>query len=194
LRATNIGAWIGAAALGLFAVLRFVQGFAHWKYAALVSLALALSPLLHHFGSLAAPLAVTAVIYSWTLWLSINGGVANGVTFIYFAAGAFGILPVGDERVSLSILIGALAVGLLIALHLRVSPRNPVEYPTGPLTFVINFVTFSTAVFVIVFYAVRQFSRAEERVERSTSVSRICVGPSLKGSFGSLSDRSSHRT
>jgi adenylate cyclase len=62
LRATNIGAWIGAATLGLFAVLRFVQGFAHWKYAALVSLALALSPLLHRFGSLAAPLAVTAVI------------------------------------------------------------------------------------------------------------------------------------
>jgi adenylate cyclase len=36
LRATNIAAWIGAATLGLFAVLRFVQGFAHWKLAALV--------------------------------------------------------------------------------------------------------------------------------------------------------------
>jgi adenylate cyclase len=47
-----------------------------------------------------------------------------------------------------------------------VSPRDPVEYPTAPLTFVINVIAFSTALFVIVFYAVRQFSRAEERAER----------------------------
>ena len=39
LRATNIGALIGAAGVGFFAVLRFLQGFAHWKYAALVALA-----------------------------------------------------------------------------------------------------------------------------------------------------------
>jgi adenylate cyclase len=166
LRATNIAAWIGAAGVGLFAVLRFLQGFAHWKYAALVSLAYALTPLLHRVGSLAAPLVLTAIVYAWVFWLSINGGVANGVTFIYFTAGAFGILLVGDERVSLCVLIGTLAVGLLIALHLGVSPRDPVEYPTARLTFIINVVVFSTALFVIVFYAVRQFARAEERAER----------------------------
>ena len=54
---------------------------------------------LHANGSLAAPLAVTAVIYLWTFWLSINGGVA--------------------ERVSLSILIGALAVGLILVIARR---------------------------------------------------------------------------
>ena len=87
-------------------------------------------------------------------------------SFIYFTAGAFGILLVGDERVSLCVLIGTLAVGLLIALHLGVSPRDPVEYPPARLTFIINVVVFSTALFVIVFYAVRQFARAEERAER----------------------------
>jgi adenylate cyclase len=185
LRATNIGAWIGATSVGLFAILRFVQGFAHWKYAAFVSLSLALSPLLHRFGSIAAPLVVTAIIYVWTFWLAINGGIANGVTLIYFTAGAFGILLVGDERVSLCILIGALAVGLLIALHLGVSPRDPVEYPTARLTFVINVVAFSTALFVIVFYAVRQFARAEERAEREHKRSEDLLANILPPSIAS---------
>jgi adenylate cyclase len=166
LRATNIASWIGAATLGLFAVLRFVQGFAHWKYAALVGAAFALAPLLHRFGPLAAPLALTAVVYAWVFWLSINGGVANGTTFIYFMAGALGILLIGAERVSLCVLVGAVAVGLLIFLHIGVSPLDTFEYPTAPLTFVINVLNSSTILFVIVFYAVRQFTRAEERAER----------------------------
>jgi adenylate cyclase len=183
LRATNIGAWIGAATLGLFAILRFVQGFAHWKYAALVSLALALSPFLHRLGSVAAPLAVTGILYSWVFWLGINGGIANGATFIYFTAGAFGILMVGAERVFLSVLIGGVSVGLLIGLHLGVSPRDPVEYPTARWTFVINVLAYSTALFAIVFYAVRQFARAEERAEhehkRSEALLTNILPPSI---------------
>ena len=35
LRGTNITAWIGAATVGLFAILRFFEGVAHWKYAAM---------------------------------------------------------------------------------------------------------------------------------------------------------------
>jgi adenylate cyclase len=166
LRATNIAAWIGAATLGLFAVLRFVQGMAHWKYAALVGVAFGLAPLLHRFGALAAPLALTAIVYAWVFWLSINGGVANGTTFIYFMAGALGILLIGAERVFLCILIGAVAVGLLIFLHIGVSPRDTIEYPTTPLNFIINVLNSSIILFVIVFYAVRQFTRAEERAER----------------------------
>jgi MASE7 len=95
--------------------LRFVQGFAHWKCAALVGVALALAPLLHRFGPPAPPLALTAIVYAWMFWLSINGGVANGTTFIYFMAGALGILLIGAERVSLSVLLGAVAVGCACA-------------------------------------------------------------------------------
>ena len=63
-------------------------------------------------------------------------------------------------------LIGAVAVGLLIFLHIGVSPLDTVEYPTTPLIFVFNVIFFSTALFLIIFYAVRQFTFAEERVER----------------------------
>lgn len=166
LRAANIAAWIGAAGVGFFAVLRFLQGFAHWKYAALVALAYALVPLLHRFGPFAAPLALVAISYAWTFWLTINGGVAGGGTFIYFTAGAFGILLIGAERVFLSVLIGAVAVGLLIFLHIGVSPRDTVEYPMTRPIFVFNVIFFSTALFGIIFYAVRQFTFAEERAER----------------------------
>ena len=166
LRAANIAAWIGAAGVGFFAVLRFLQGFAHWKYAALVALAYALVPLLHRFSPFAAPLALVAIAYAWTFWLTINGGVAGGGTFIYFTAGAFGILLIGAERVFLSVLIGAVAVGLLIFLHIGVSPRDTVEYPMTRPIFVFNVIFFSTALFGIIFYAVRQFTFAEERAER----------------------------
>jgi adenylate cyclase len=190
LRAANIGAWIAAANAGLFAVLRFFQGFAHWKYAALVSLAFALTPLLHRFGSLAAPLALVAIAYAWIFWLSINGGVANGTTFLYFTAGALGILLVGAERVSLSVLIGAVAVGLLIFLHIGASPRDAVEYPTARLTFVINVLFYSTALFGIVFYAVRQFTLAEERAERERERSEVLLSNILPPSVaGRLKER-----
>ena len=78
LRATNIAAWIAAATVGFFAVWRFLQGLAHWKYPALVALAFGVSPLLHRFGPLAAPLALTAIAYVWIFWLSFNGGVPTG--------------------------------------------------------------------------------------------------------------------
>ena len=169
LRATNIAAWIAASGVGVFAVLRFFQGFAHWKYAAVVSLASALVPLLHRFGPLAAPLALVAIAYAWDFWLSINAGVAGRYQtgdYFYFVAGAGGILLVGAERVLLSVLIGAVAVGAMIFLRIGVSPRDTLEYPMTPLTFVINAVFFSGALFGIVFYTVRQFTRAEERAER----------------------------
>jgi adenylate cyclase len=169
LRATNILAWIAAAGAGFFAVLRFFQGFAHWKYAALVSLAFALVPLLHRFGPLVAPMALVAIAYAWDFWLSINAGIAGRYQagdFVYFTAGALGILLIGAERVFLAVFIGAVAVGLMIFLHIGVSPRDTVEYPMTGLTFVINVLVFSTALFGIVFYAVRQYTRAEERAER----------------------------
>ena len=73
---------------------------------------------------------------------------------------------IGAERVSLSVLIGAVAVGLLIFLHIGVSPRDTVEYPISPPVFVINVLGDSIVLFLIVFYAVRQYTRAEERAER----------------------------
>jgi adenylate cyclase len=166
LRAANIAAWIAAVTLAFFAVTRFLQGLQSWRNPALLSLAFALSPMLHRIGALAVPLALTAVAYAWITYLSFVGGVLDGTTFLYLTIGALGILLVGAERVLLCGFIGAVAIGLLLFMHVGVAPPRDTSYPPGPLTFIVNALSASTILFVVVFYAVRQFTRAEERVER----------------------------
>ncbi|MBR1143028.1 adenylate/guanylate cyclase domain-containing protein [Bradyrhizobium sp. AUGA SZCCT0431] len=181
LRATNIAAWIGASTIALFAVWRFFGGMAHWKYAALVALAYGLTPLLHRFSPLAAPLALAGLMYAWNSWLGFNFGITNGVTFFYFTAGALGLLLLGAEHVFLSIVIGAVGAALLVVLHIGDANNTP----TSHLTFVINVLCSSAALYGIVFYAVRQYTRAEERAERerqrSESLLVNILPPSIAG-------------
>jgi signal transduction histidine kinase len=161
LRATNIAAWIGAAVAAVHAVLRFFEGVAHWKYAALVALGFAVLPLLHRFGPLAAPLALIAIAYTWIFWVTSVVGTDGGSSFFYLAAAALGILLVGAERVFLSTLIGAVAAGLIILLHLLV-PGNTGRIP-GPFfgIFVVNVLGCSAVLYVVIFFAMRQMERAE---------------------------------
>jgi adenylate cyclase len=162
LRAANIVAVIGFSASAFFAVWRFFDGRSHWKYVSLVALAYGLVPLLHRLGPLAAPLALVTIAYTWTFWISSIGGTESGTDFLYLAAAPLGILLVGAERIFLSVMIGALAAVLMILLHLVV-PRGNV--PASPLAFIVNVLSISTALYVIVYYAMRQFARAEERAE-----------------------------
>ncbi len=168
LRATNIAAWIGAVSTGSFAIQRLLDGSGHWKYTALVALAYASVPLLHHFGPLAAPLTLVGVGYVFIFWVSSIVGTDGGTYSIYLTAAALGILLVGAERVFLSIIIGAVAAALIIALHIVV-PRDTGYIPATRLfygSFVINVLAGSALLYAIIFYAVRQFTRAEERAER----------------------------
>lgn len=167
LRGANLAAWIGAATVGLFAIWRFFEGVAHWKYAAIVALALGLTPLLHRFGSLAAPIALTAIIYLWVFWLGLSVGPASGMTLVYFTSGALGILMLGAEHAILSFMVGAVATGLLIVLHTGVI-RDLSSYPASPLTLAINIIAISAGLYGVVFYAVRQFTRAEKVLEERT--------------------------
>jgi adenylate cyclase len=165
LRAANIAAWIGFCGSAVFGVWRFLDGTAHWKYVSLVALGYALVPLLHRFGALAAPLALVAIFYTWGFWISSHGGTESGTNFLYLAAAPFGILLIGAEHVFLSIVIGAVAAGLIIILHLVV-PRDATGVHASSVAFIVNVLGISTALYGIVFYAMRQFARAEERAER----------------------------
>jgi len=169
LRATNIATWIGASSLAFFAVWRFLDGSAHWKYAALVALAYGLAPLLHRFGPLTAPLALVAISYTWIFWISLNGagGPAAGHSFFYLTAAALGILLVGAERVFLTVVIGAVAAGLIILLHIVMRPEAnvPVTSPAFIVAFVVNVLSSSAVLYVIIIYAIRQLTRAEAELE-----------------------------
>ena len=107
-------------------------------------------------------------------WLSFVGGVLDATTFFYITVGALAIPLIGAERALVCVLIGATRVGLLIFLHIVVAPPRETSYPPGPQTFLVNVLGASSILFVIVFYAVRQFTRAEERASASTSALRVC--------------------
>jgi adenylate cyclase len=168
LRAANIAAWILAPGTAFFAVERFLDGSSHWKYTALVALVYASTPLLHRFGPLAAPFAFVGVGYTFIFWVSSIVGTDGGTYFFYSTAAALGILLIGAERAFLSAVLGAVAAGLIILLHIVV-PRNTGVLPARSLfygTFVPNVLASSAFLYGIVFYAVRQFTSAEERAER----------------------------
>jgi len=165
LRATNIAALIGFSASAFFAVWRFFDGSAHWKYISLVTLAYGLIPLLHRFSSWAGPLALMAIAYTWTFWISSNGGTQGGTHLLYLIAAPVGILLVGAEQVFLSAVIGGVAVGLIILLHF-VTQKETGNASASSLAFVVNMLGISGGLYLIVFYAMRQFALAEDRAER----------------------------
>jgi adenylate cyclase len=165
LRATNILTCICSAGTALFAVLRLLDGSAHWKYAAVVAVSFALVPLLHRFGPLAAPLAVVAIAYIWLFGISLIVGIDGGILFPYLTAAALGILLIGAERVSLTVLIGAGAAGAMILLRFLV-PHDGDTSARFYGNFIINVLGSSAALYGIVFYAVRQLTRAEEKADR----------------------------
>jgi adenylate cyclase len=135
----------------------------HWKYAAAVSLAYVFIPLLHRFGPAVAPLALVAIAYAWIFWLNLAVGTDGGTSFFYLAGAAIGILLVGSDQVLPSIVISTLAAGAIILLHI-VAPRDT-GFPSSFVVFAANVVVSSAALYGTVFYAVRQYTRAEGRAE-----------------------------
>src|SRR5437764_529627 len=82
LRALNIGAWIAAATMAVFAVLRLVDPAPGMFRRGLTNAAFALMaaclPLLHRFGPLAAPLAFVALVYAVLFRTSVQMGTGGG--------------------------------------------------------------------------------------------------------------------
>jgi adenylate cyclase len=168
LRAVNILTWMSAASAGFYAIQRFLDGSAHWKYPALAALAYASTPLLHRFGPLVAPLAFGIVGYAFIFFVSSIVGTDGGTWLGYLPAAALGILLIGSAHAFLSAVFGVVAAGLIILVHIVV-PRDTGVVPAESLfygTFVINVLGSSAILYGIIFYAVRQFTRAEERAER----------------------------
>jgi adenylate cyclase len=129
---------------------------------------LAALPLLHRFGSAAAPFALTLIGDGFLYFVSTRLGTGTGLFFYYSSFTALGILFLGTERVGLTVVLGAFAAGLIIALHMFVPVSTGIASP-GRLfygNFVVNVVASSAILYGIIYYAVRQFAQAEAMVER----------------------------
>jgi adenylate cyclase len=172
LRAFNITAWVGALIPLTFAVLRLLdpapgmvaRGLVNASYA----LVLALLPLLNRFSPLAGPLTLVAFSYAFIFRVVWQVGTAGGSYFTFLTASALGLLFLGTERVWLTALIAAVAIGLVITLHVTVPPNTGLLSPSALFygNFLINVTTTTVILYTVVFYALRQMERAEGAAER----------------------------
>ncbi|MET0408447.1 MAG: adenylate/guanylate cyclase domain-containing protein [Hyphomicrobium sp.] len=186
----------------------FVFGFALYDAAAslwtlvvinlLTALFLATIPLWHRAGPLVAPLVYVAGTYTAIFVICSLLGTDSGMQAQYLAIAAGTVLVLGAERIFLLVIIGVVAIALVVALEVLV-PGD-----TGLLTqrqMLENFIgcTVGTAfiLFAIVYYAVREASRAEEAAEREyqrsegllANILPAAIANRLKYSTETIADR-----
>ncbi len=134
---------------------------------ALFSITLVCLPLLHRFGSLAAPIVFAAIAYAFIFRNTYQIGTDGGSHLSYLAAGTLSILILGFERVWLAVLVSAIAIALVVILHF-VAPANTAVLSAEALrlNFAINAAVNAVVLFAVVYYAVRETARAEAATER----------------------------
>lgn len=172
LRAFNIAVWITASVPAYMALVRFVDaGPGKWWVAAtdlMIAAVYVSTPLLHRFGALVAPLVFTAIGYGVILWVSATVGTNGGERTGFFVATALGILIIGTENVLITTALGIISIGLILFQELEF-PRDT-GFASSKATMFGNFaatlVTNTVVLYGIIFYAVRQMERAEEKAER----------------------------
>jgi adenylate cyclase len=171
LRALNVAAWLCAIVPAIFATIRFLDPrpdvWTRGILNALFSATLVCLPLLHRFGPLVAPLVFAAIFYAFLFRNTYQIGTDGGSYLSYFAAATLSILILGLERVVLAALMSAIAVALIVALHV-ITPNNTgvLSVEALFLNFVINAAVNTVVLFAVVYYAVREIARAEAATER----------------------------
>jgi adenylate cyclase len=172
LRAVNITTWSGAAIIVIFGIERLFDPMpVAWRVAYInwaTAPVLVAVPLLHRLSPVAAPLFLVLLAYAFIF--TVNSMLGTGAaTYLYmFTATALGILFIGPEYIFLTVLLGVVAVGLIITLNVTVPHDRGIVSPAALFFghFVTNVIASSAILYGIIFYAVRQFTRAEERAER----------------------------
>jgi len=172
LRAVNITAWAGAAVIVVSMIARSFDPMPKtWELSVInrvTAVILIAVPLLHRFSPLAAPLVLVLVAYAFIFVVASMLGMGAGTYLYFFIIAALGILFIGPEHVFLTVAIGVVAAGLIILLNVTVPHDRGIVSPAALLFghFTISVIASSAILYGIIFYAVRQFTRAEEAAER----------------------------
>jgi adenylate cyclase len=197
LRAVNITVWVGAAVIIFFGFLRLLDRTTPFSWQLSVAnlstaLILALLPLLHRFSPVAAPFILAILGDAFLFFVSFWLGTGTGVFFYYSNVTALGILFVGTERILVTVTLGLVAAGAIVALHMYVPQNTGIASP-GRLFygyFVVDVIASSAILYGIIFYSVRQFVRAEATAEREHQRSEVLLVNILPPSIAArLKDR-----
>ena len=171
LRVMNVAAWITAAVVMSFAIRNLLYPVGDSLQLGIVgligALCLAILPMLHRFSPVAAPIVFGCFIYAFIFWIVSQVGTGGGSWLYYLIAAAASVLMLGVERVVVTALFSALAVALIIVLHLII-PTSTGYFSVQYLfygVFVVNAVTATVLLYAVVQYAMRQVARAEATAE-----------------------------
>jgi adenylate cyclase len=170
LRLVNMICWGAAMMVGQFSVRRFLDptpGMVKLGFIAMgIALLYACIPLLHRFGAWAAISVLTVLAYVEAVRTTVDSGIGGGYWISLLDAAALVTLILGAERIVLSIVFSALALTLLILLHVYV-PLDTGDLAPDRLraAFFSNLVFNTLLIFAVVIYASWQIARAETAAE-----------------------------
>ena len=164
LRAVNIAAWLFALSSALFVIKR------PWdpdKITLVIAICSAAVPLLHRFGSLAAPLALLTLYFIQSCRIIFEVGTGDGIYTGFLTAAALSILFLGLEWTWLAAVLAAIGAGLAATLNVVVPHSTGDLSPQAlSINFALNFALNTAISFLVVLYMARQTARAEATAER----------------------------
>ncbi|GEO16969.1 adenylate/guanylate cyclase domain-containing protein [Microvirga aerophila] len=162
-----------------------------------VGLLLAAVPLMHRFGETAGALAYGLISYTAIFVICFMLGTDSGMQVQYLAIAAGAVLVFGPERIGLIALFGSVGIVLFIALELLAPADTGLLSPSFMLgNFLACIIGTSAILLAIVFYAVRETSRAEALAQREyrrsetllANIMPVPVAERLKISPGIIAD------
>jgi adenylate cyclase len=187
LRAVNIAAWCAAVVPLILGALRLTDP-ERWTFGLgtmAIAAGIAATPLLHRFGSLAAPIALVVLVFGHTFRLVNEIGTGEGAELTFLTATGVIVLLVGLENLRLAAVLAALGIGLMVTLQMTApdTARLASQLPIPAANFAVNVIANAVILFAVVLYSVRQTARAEaateREYERSESLLRNILPPKI---------------
>ena len=168
-RVLTFATWIAAALTASLGVLQTITGEGV-LYIGVINLCMACVflaiPLLHRFGNIAAAMVFVAVSFISLTFVGTQVGTDSGVQFYYLVSASLAVLVLGLDHLVLAGLTVAVGASLVVYLQFNV-PQDTGIQPRWALNmaFVLTTAGACLLIFLTVWYALREVSRAEAAME-----------------------------
>jgi adenylate cyclase len=161
--------WISAGLTATLGVLQTVTGD-RVLYIGLMNIVIAALflcvPLLNRFGNVIPALAFVTIAYASLTFVGTQIGTDSGVQFYYLVSASLAVLVLGIEHVAMAGTVVSIGAALAIYLQFQV-PQDTGIQPRWALdmAFVLTTAGACLLIFLTVWYAMREVSRAEAAME-----------------------------
>ncbi len=168
-RVLTMATWISAGLTATLGVLQTVTGD-RVLYIGLMNIVIAALflcvPLLNRFGNVIPALAFVTIAYASLTFVGTQIGTDSGVQFYYLVSASLAVLVLGIEHVAMAGTVVSIGAALAIYLQFQV-PQDTGIQPRWALdmAFVLTTAGACLLIFLTVWYAMREVSRAEAAME-----------------------------